>query len=75
MLNKYCSFKHQRNKGQQEKSIRILKSRKSFTVKTVHEQKRIFVRAMIKKSYGTRIRAAVVYFKILCHEMQHAVVQ
>ena len=31
-FNKYCSFKHQGNKGQQEKAIRTLQSRKIVTV-------------------------------------------
>ena len=62
-FNKYCSFKHQGNKGQQEKVIRMLQSRKIVTVKTIHEQSGIFVRAMIKKSYGTTIRPAVVLFQ------------
>ena len=50
-FNKYCSFKHQGNKGQLEKAIKMLKSRKIVTVKTIHEQSGIFVRAMIKKSW------------------------
>ena len=62
-FNKYCSFKHQGNKGQQGKVIRMLQSRKIVTVKTIHEQSGIFVRAMIKKSYGTTIRPAVVLFQ------------
>ena len=50
-FNKYCSFKHLRNKRQQDKAIRMLQSRKIVTVKTIHEQSGIFVRAMIKKSW------------------------
>ena len=41
----------------------MLQSRKIVTVKTIHEQSGIFVRAMIKKSYGTTIRPAVVLFQ------------
>ena len=50
-FNKHCSFKHQGNKGQLEKAIKMLQSRKIVTVKTIHEQSGIFVRAMIKKSW------------------------
>ena len=62
-FNKYCLFKDQGNRGQQEKAIRMLQSRKIVTVKTIHEQSGIFVRAMIKKSYGLTIRPAVVLFQ------------
>ena len=41
----------------------MLQSRKIVTVKTIHEQSGIFVRAMIKKSCGTTIRPAVVLFQ------------
>ena len=47
IFNKHCSFKNQGNKGQQEKVIRMLQSRKIVTVKTAHEQCGIFLRAMI----------------------------
>ena len=36
-FNKYCSFKHQGNKGQQEEAIRMLQSSKIVTVKTIHD--------------------------------------
>ena len=48
-FNKYCLFKDQGNRGQQEKAIRMLQSRKIVTVKTIHEQSGMFVRTMIKK--------------------------
>ena len=41
----------------------MLQSRKIVTVKTIHEQSGIFVRDMIKKTYGTTIRPAVVLFQ------------
>ena len=66
-FNNYCSFQHQRNKGQQEKGIRMLQSRKIITFKTIHKQYGIFVRAMIKKSYGTTIGPAVVLFQNSLH--------
>ena len=62
-FNKYCLFKDQGNRGQQEKAIRMLQSRKIVTVKTIHEQSGIFVRVMIKWSYGTTIWPAVVLFQ------------
>ena len=62
-FNKYCSFKHQGNKEQQEKAIRMLQNRKIVTAKTIHQQSGIFVRTMIKKPYGTTIRPAVVLFQ------------
>ena len=48
IFSKYCPFKHQGNKEQQEKTIRMLQSI-IFTVKTTHDQSGIFFRAMIKK--------------------------
>lgn len=62
IFNKYCSLKHKGNKEQQEKSIRMLQSRNIVTIKTIHKQPRIFVKAMIKESYGTTIRSAVGLF-------------
>ena len=58
----YCSFKHQGNHGQQEKAFRMLQSRKIVSVKSLQENNELFVKAMIKKSYGTQIRPAVVLF-------------
>ena len=72
---KHCLFKHQGNRGKQEKAIRMLQSRITVTALTVHEQPGMFIRTMIKKSYGTTFWPAVVYFRILCLEKQHVVVQ
>ena len=63
IFHKCCSFKHQGNEEQQEKGIRMLQSRKIVTAETIHEQSGIYDRAMIKKSYGTTIRSAVVLFQ------------
>ena len=41
----------------------MLQSRKIVTVRAIHEQSRIFVRAMIKKSCDTTIGPAVVLFQ------------
>ena len=58
----YCSFRYPGNKGQQEKAIRMLQSRKIVTVKTINEQSGIFVKTVIKNSYSTTIRPAVALF-------------
>ena len=67
----YCSFKKQGNSGQQEKAVRMLQSRKIVSVKTFHGTEGIYVQAMIKKSYGTDIRPAIVLFKGLMPEKGH----
>ena len=48
IFKKYCSFKYKANKVRQEKATRMLHSRKINTVRTIHEQCAIIVRAMIK---------------------------
>ena len=64
IFTKYCSMKHQGNQGQQEKAFRMLHSRKIVSVKTLDlDEKMKYVKAMIKKSYGTEIRPAVILFK------------
>ena len=60
----YCSFKHQGLPlGQQEKAFRMLQSRKIVSIKTITEHNISYVKAMIKKSYGTQIRPAVILFQ------------
>ena len=59
----YCSFKHQGSKGQQEKAFRMIQSRKIVSIKTITEHNISYVKAMIKKSYGTQIRPAVILFQ------------
>ena len=61
-LNAYYSFKHPGNKGQQEKALRMLQSRKIASVKTLRDNSGIYIRGMIKKSYGTTVRPTVIYF-------------
>ena len=63
IFNAYCSFKHSRNKGQQEKALRMLQSRKIVSVKTLRDNSEIYIRGMTKKSYGTTVRPAVIYFQ------------
>ena len=48
VFNKYCSFKHQGEKGQQKKAIRMLQN-KTGTIKTIREQYGIYFRVMMKK--------------------------
>ena len=67
----YCSFKHQGNHGQQEKAFHMLQSRKIVSVKSLQETNELFVKAMIKKSYGTQIRPAVVLFHDSIPETAH----
>ena len=63
IFNIYCSFKHQGNKAQQEKAFRMLQGRKIVSVNTLQDRFGIYVRGMIKKSYGTTVRPAVIYFQ------------
>ena len=59
----YCSFKKEGNSGQQEKAFRMLQSRKIVSVKTLLDNEGIvYVQAVIKKSYGTKVRPAVLLF-------------
>ena len=70
IFNTYCSLKHQANKGQQEKAIRMLQSRKIVSVKTLQVSFGIYIRGMIEKSYSTTVIPAVTYFtKYLLHNM------
>ena len=63
IFNAYCSFKRQGNKGQQEKALRILQSKIIVSVKTLQSSFGIYIREKIKKSYGTTVRPAVIYFQ------------
>ena len=63
IFNAYCSFKHQGNRGQHEKALRMLQSRKIVSVKTLQDISGIYIRGMIKKSYVTTARPAITYFQ------------
>ena len=63
IFNAYCSFKHPGNKGQQEKALRMLQSRKNASVKTLRDNSGIYILGMIKKSYGTTVRLVVKNFQ------------
>ena len=61
VFNACCSFKHQGNKGQQEKALRMLQGRKIVSVITLQESSGIYVPGMIKKAYSTTVRPAACY--------------
>ena len=60
----YAAIKKEGNQGQQEKAFRMLQRRKIQYVKTYSsDQCQIFVKAMIKKSYGHLARPTTILFK------------
>ena len=60
----YASHKKEGSLGQQEKAFQMLQSRKIVSVKTLSDDDMyIYVKAMIKKSYGHVSRPAVILFK------------
>lgn len=61
---KYSSQKKEGSQGQQEKAFRMLQSRKIVSVKTLNNEvdSELYVKAMIKKSYGHDARPAVILF-------------
>ena len=69
----YAAQKKEGSQGQQEKAFRMLQSRKICTVKVLsdEDQSQIFVKAMIKKSYGHVSRPAVIIFKDGCPVQAH----
>ena len=71
MFYRYCSLKRQGSMGQQEKAFRMLQSRKIVSVKVLSDSPELYVKAMIKKSYGTQLRPAVVYYNGLTPEKAH----
>ena len=65
--------KKEGSQGQQEKAFRMLQRRKICTVKVLsdEDQSQIFVKAMIKKSYGHVSRPAVILYKDGCPVQAH----
>eukprot|EP00111_Clytia_hemisphaerica_P012263 TCONS_00036004-protein len=59
----YASQKSEGSQGQQMKAVRMFQSRKIVSVRTIQglEEGDLFVKAMIKKSYGYETRPAVLY--------------
>ena len=63
-LTQYMNHKKEGNQGQLEKAYRMLQSRKIVSVKVHSETGQYsYVKGMIKKSYGTAKRPAVIFFK------------
>ena len=59
----YCSNKTEGNVVQQEKAVRLIKSLKIASVKSINDESgSVFVRGMIKKSYGHMTRPATIKF-------------
>ena len=59
----YCSNETEGNIGLQEKAVRLLKSRKIVSVKSIKDESgSVFVRGMIKKSYGHMTRPTTIKF-------------
>ena len=69
----YASNKKEGSQGQQEKAYRMLQSRKIVVVKVLTDegQQTVFVKAMIKKSYGQESRPAVIFFQGLVPKKAH----
>lgn len=63
MFMQYLQQKKEGSQGQQEKAYRMLQSRKIVSVKTLSDEGNVFVKAMIKKSYGNQSRPAVILFQ------------
>ena len=65
MFCDFISHKKEGSLGQQEKAVRMLQSRKIMSVKVLSEDsdRCIYVKAMIKKSYGNTSRPAIILFK------------
>ena len=63
IFKEYASKKREGSLGQQQKAYSMLTSRKITSIKTLKENDNTFVRALIKKSYGTQVRPAVILFQ------------
>ena len=65
IFTNYASKKREGSIGQQQQATQMLSSRKIVSAKTFHDPKGsdVFVRAMMKKSYGEMKRPAVVLFQ------------
>ena len=59
----YCKQKKEGTQGQQKKALQMLQSRKIVWVKVLLVENNLFVKAMIKKSYGHDSRPAVIMFE------------
>ena len=71
MFYRYCSLKRRGSMGQQEKAFRMLQSIKIVSIKALKDSLHLYVKAIIKKSYGTEMRPAVLYLNGLAPDKGH----
>ena len=63
MFTQYVSKKQEGSAGQQKKALQMFTSRKIVNVKTLADGQDVYVKAMIKKAYGSMQRLTVIMFK------------
>ena len=63
MFIQYVSMKREGSAGQQKKASQMFTSRKIVNVKTLVNEEVVYVKAMIKKSYGSMQRPTVIMFE------------
>ena len=63
MFIQYVSMKREGSAGQQKKALQMFTSRKIVNVKTLVNEEVVYVKAMIKKSYGSMQRPTVIMFE------------
>ena len=59
----YASLQKERNDGQQQKAFKMFQSRKIVSVTVLTQGSTLFVKAIIKGSYGQQAREAIIYFE------------
>ena len=59
MFTQYVSMKLEGSVGQQKKALQMFTSRKIVNVKTLGNEQVVYVKAMIKKTYGSMQRPTV----------------
>ena len=63
MFTQYVSKKQEGSAGQQKKALQMFTSRKIVNVKTLADGQDVYVKAMIKKDYGSMQRPTVIMFE------------
>ena len=63
MFTHYVSKKQEGSAGQQKKALQTFASRKIVNVKTLVDGQVVYVKAMIKKSYGSMQRPTFIMFE------------
>ena len=63
MFTQYVSMKREGSAGQQKKALQMFTSRKIVNVKTLVNEQVVYVKAMIKTSYGFMQRPTVIMFE------------